>query len=116
MVSSEDATRIDMDTDDAGRFVDLGPIMGRLPLGENAALPAGTAVLGDWARAKPVTDSQMRITAMDGTPHRTADGIIDGSLWEHNELLLRCVMRMGGLAITLPTAFTVVALTAPTTT
>lgn len=113
MVSPDDAAAFDLFQDSTGRFVDLAPILGRsTPVVENPALPAGTAVLGDFRRAKLITDSQMRITAMDGAPHRDSAGAIDGSLWEFNEVALRAEMRVGGLAITRPSAFTVVDLTA----
>ncbi|MFC4905463.1 phage major capsid protein [Kocuria oceani] len=112
MVSPDDAAAFDLFMDAQGRFVDLRQILGPVPVVENPALTAGTAVLGDFGRAKLVTDSQMRITAMDGAPHRNDLGEIDGTLWEFNEVALRAEMRVGGLAITRPTAFTVVDLTA----
>ncbi|NMR29385.1 hypothetical protein [Crystallibacter degradans] len=53
-------------------------------------MPAGQAVLGDWNPAAVVSKAGdgVRLTAMDGTPHRNAEGQIYGSLWEFNEVAL----------------------------
>lgn len=115
LMNPADIETIELFTDDQGRFQSLREILGNLPLIPSPALPAGTAVLGDWRLANLVMKSGdgVRLTAMDGTPHYAADGVtIDGSLWEFNEVAIRAEVRVGGLAITRPKAFTVVDLTA----
>lgn len=114
LMNPTDIEAIELTKDGQGRFQSLREVMGGLPMIPSTALAAGTAVLGDWRQAKMVMRSGdgVRLTAMDGTPHYAADGTIDGSLWEYNEVAIRAEIRAGGLAVTRPKAFTVVDLVA----
>lgn len=112
MLNPADAAELDLYEDSTGRFVALTPLLGNLPIIENPGLPAGVAVLADWGRAKVFTDGAVEVTVMDGTPHYAADGKIDGSLWEHNQVALRAEIRVGGIAVTRPSSFAFVALNA----
>ncbi|WP_053447220.1 HK97 family phage prohead protease [Kocuria palustris] len=109
-VHPEDAAEIDLYVDAQGRPVDLRQIMGGLPIVETPGAPQGMAVLADFGRAAVFTDNAVEITVTDAAPHHASDGSVDGTLWEHNEVALRAEIRIGGLAITRPSAFTFVAL------
>lgn len=110
MLHPTDAAELDLWADSTGQFIDLTRILGGLPIVENPGMPQGVAVLADWTRAAIFTDGNVDLTVMDGTPHYTAAGVIDGSLWEHNQVALRAEMRVGGLAITRPSSFAFVGL------
>lgn len=108
-----DAAEVDLYTDSNGQFVSLQPLLSRnTPVVESPVVPRGIAVLADWTRATLFTDSMVDISVMDGTAHYDANGNIDGTLWEYNEIALRAEMRVGGLAITRPSGFALVKLTA----
>lgn len=109
-VHPEDAAEIDLYTDAQGRPVDLRQIMGGLPIVETPGAPQGMAVLADFGRAAVFTDNQVELTVTDAAPHHASDGSVDGTLWEHNEVALRAEVRIGGLAVTRPSAFAFVAL------
>lgn len=109
-VHPEDAAEIDLYTDAQGRPVDLRNIMGGLPIVETPGAPQGMAVLADFGRAAVFTDNAVEITVTDAAPHHASDGSVDGTLWEHNEVALRAEVRIGGLAVTRPSAFAFVAL------
>lgn len=109
-VHPEDAAEIDLYTDAQGRPVDLRQIMGGLPIVETPGAPQGMAVLADFSRAAVFTDNAVELTVTDAAPHHAADGSVDGTLWEHNEVALRAEVRIGGLAVTRPSAFAFVAL------
>ncbi|MDH5151812.1 HK97 family phage prohead protease [Kocuria palustris] len=111
-VHPEDAAEIDLYTDAQGRPVDLRNIMGGLPIVETPGAPQGMAVLADFGRAAVFTDNAVEITVTDAAPHYASDGTVDGTLWEHNEVALRAEVRIGGLAVTRPSAFAFVALNA----
>lgn len=111
-VHPEDAAEIDLYTDAQGRPVDLRQIMGGLPIVETPGAPQGMAVLADFGRAAVFTDNAVEITVTDAAPHHAEDGSVDGTLWEHNEVALRAEVRIGGLAVTRPSAFAFVALNA----
>ncbi|EME36809.1 Putative phage prohead protease [Kocuria palustris PEL] len=109
-VHPEDAAEIDLFADAQGRPVDLRQIMGGLPIVETPGAPQGMAVLADFSRAAVFTDNAVEITVTDAAPHYASDGSVDGTLWEHNEVALRAEVRIGGLAVTRPSAFAFVAL------
>lgn len=109
-VNPADAAEIDLYTDAQGRPVDLRQIMGGLPIVETPGAPQGMAVLADFGRASVFTDNAVEITVTDSAPHYAEDGTIDGTLWQHNEVALRAEVRIGGLAVTRPSAFAFVAL------
>ena len=111
-VHPEDAAEIDLYTDAQGRPVDLRNIMGGLRILETPGAPQGMAVLADFGRASVFTDNAVEITVTDAAPHHASDGSVDGTLWEHNQVALRAEVRIGGLAVTRPSAFAFVALNA----
>lgn len=92
--------------------MDLRNIMGGLPIVETPGAPQGMAVLADFGRAAVFTDNAVEITVTDAAPHHASDGSVDGTLWQHNEVALRAEVRIGGLAVTRPSAFAFVALNA----
>lgn len=109
-VHPEDAAEIDLYTDAQGRPVDLRQLMGNLPIVETPGAPQGVAVLANFGRAAVFTDNQVELTVTDAAPHYASDGTVDGTLWEHNQVALRAEVRIGGLAVTRPSAFAFVAL------
>lgn len=111
-VHPQDAAEIDLYTDAQGRPVDLRQMMGNLPIVETPGALQGVAVLANFGRASVFTDNQVEITVTDAAPHYAADGSVDGTLWEHNQVALRAEVRIGGLAVTRPSAFAFVALNA----
>lgn len=111
-VHPEDAAEIDLHTDAQGRPVDLRQLMGNLPIVETPGAPQGVAVLANFGRAAVFTDNAVELTVTDAAPHYAEDGTVDGTLWEHNQVALRAEVRIGGLAVTRPSAFAFVALNA----
>lgn len=109
-VHPEDAAEIDLHTDAQGRPVDLRQMMGNLPIVETPGAPQGVAVLANFGRASVFTDNQVELTVTDAAPHYASDGTVDGTRWEHNQVALRAEVRIGGLAVTRPSAFAFVAL------
>lgn len=109
-VHPEDAAEIDLFADAQGRPVDLRNIMGGLPIVETPGAPQGMAVLADFGRAAVFTDNAVELTVTDAAPHHAEDGSVDGTLWQFNEVALRAEVRIGGLAVTRPSAFAFVAL------
>lgn len=109
-VHPEDAAAIDLHTDAQGRPVDLRQLMGNLPIVETPGAPQGVAVLANFGRAAVFTDNAVELTVTDAAPHYAEDGTVDGTLWEHNQVALRAEVRIGGLAVTRPSAFAFVAL------
>ena len=109
-VNPQDAAEIDLYTDAQGRPVDLRQLMGNLPIVETPGAPQGVAVLANFGRAAVFTDNQVELTVTDAAPHYAADGTVDGTLWEHNQVAIRAEVRIGGLAVTRSSAFAFVAL------
>ena len=109
-VNPADAAEIDLYTDAQGRPVDLRQLMGNLPVVETPGAPQGMAVLADFGRASVFTDNAVELTVTDAAPHHAEDGTVDGTLWQFNEVALRAEVRIGGLAVTRPSAFAFVAL------
>lgn len=116
LVNPADAEALDLFTDDQGRFQSLRDILGNLPVVPSPALPTGQAILADWRQAVVVTKAEdgVRLSAHDGLPYRDpVTGSTDGTnLFERNLVQIRAEIRVGGLAMTRPKAFTVVDLLA----
>lgn len=118
LVAPADLETIDLFADTAERFQSLREIMGNLPMVPCTGLATGTAILGDFRLATLMDDGRgTKLDATDSSPYSTGNDvngnpIISGNLFDHNMFKLRAEMRVGGLAITRPSGFVVVDLSA----
>lgn len=99
----QDAEKLDLLREDGttGAFLALDRILGDVPWVTSPALPAGTALLGDW--------QQVGILVREGA--RMDVNTNSGDLFDKNEVKLRAEQRVG-LAFRRPQAIAIIHLTA----
>lgn len=102
VLNPADVETLDLTTDANGRFygAEVENLLGRLPRVPSAAVPAGTALLGDFRQARLFVRQEA-----------TLDVDRSGDLFDTNRCKLRCELR-AGFGVTLPMAFVSIALTA----